>query len=206
MTDSRGYSELYERALRFAAIAHQPQTRKGSDIPYITHLVHVSVILLRHGFPMAVVITGLLHDVVEDQGYGIGEIERRFGADVAEMVAALSEQKLDAAGHKRPWEVRKQESLAHMREASEGAVAVKVADTLHNTRCVALDVRREGPAVWQRFTRGPRAMLDYHRQILQVARECLADHPLVDELAEAVADLAQVMKETSAGAPRQGAD
>ena len=112
---------------------------------------------------------------------------------MAEIVAALSERKTDAQGNKRPWEVRKREALEQMRQAIPDAVAVKVADTLHNARSIVLDARREGAKVWQRFTRGPDLMLNYYRQIVQVARERLRDHPLVDDLADAVDDLARVV-------------
>lgn len=197
MKTNVGYSELYEDALRLAAVAHRHQNRKGCDIPYITHPVHVSVILLHHGFPTEVAIAGLLHDIVEDQGYDISQIEDKFGPRVAEIVAALSEHKTDAQGAKRPWEVRKREALEHMRQASLEAVAVKAADALHNTRCTVLDVRRKGPQVWRRFTRCPRPTLNYYRQVLQIARERLHDHPLVDELADSLEYLARAVDETS---------
>jgi (p)ppGpp synthase/HD superfamily hydrolase len=188
-----GYSEPYEDALRLAATAHRHQNRKGCDVPYITHPVHVSVILLRHGFPTEVAIAGLLHDVVEDQGYELSRIEDEFGPRVAEIVAALSERKTDAQGLKRPWEVRKQEALEHMRHASPEAAAVKLADALHNVRSTALDLRREGPQVWRRFNRGPGPTLNYYRQIIHIARQRLRAHPLVDELAAAVDDLARTL-------------
>jgi (p)ppGpp synthase/HD superfamily hydrolase len=187
-----GYSELYERALRVAAIAHRDQDRKGSNVPYITHPVQVSLILLSHGFPSDLAIAGLLHDVVEDQEYPLSQIEAAFGPRVAEIVAALSEDKKDVRGNKRPWEVRKREALEHMRRADQDVAAVKAADTLHNIRCILLDARQEGTEVWERFTRGPNLMLSYYRQIAQVAREHLGDHPLVDELADAIEDLATI--------------
>ncbi len=192
------YSELYEQALRLAAILHRSQNRKGSNLPYITHPVHVSVILLRHGFSTEVAVAGLLHDIVEDQGYELAQIEAKFGVQVAEIVAALSERKEDARGAKRPWEVRKQESLEHMRQASLEAVAVKVTDTLHNVHCFALDLRREGPKLWEHFCRGPEQQLDYYSKVLQIARERLKNHPLVDELADAIENLARAIAETSA--------
>ena len=191
-----GYSESYERALRLAATIHRQQNRKGCDIPYITHPFHVSVILLRHGFPTDVAIAALLHDVVEDQGYPLSQIEDQFGPRVAEIVAALSERKTDAQGVKRPWEIRKREGLEHMRNASLDATAVKVADVLHNARSTALDVRREGLQIWQRFNRGPEQTLDYYRQILEIARQRLHDHPLVDELADVLDDLTRLVDET----------
>jgi (p)ppGpp synthase/HD superfamily hydrolase len=130
MDIEQGYSERYEQALRLAATAYRHQNRKGGDLPYISHPVHVSVILLRYGFSTDVAIAGLLHDVVEDQGVDLSEIEKRFGP----QVAALSEHKTDDQGVKRPWEARKQEALGHMREACPEVVAVKAADTLHNAR------------------------------------------------------------------------
>ena len=193
METERGYSERYERALRLAASAHRRQNRKAGDVPYITHPFHVSVILLRHGFSTDVAIAGLLHDVVEDQGVDLGEIEERFGDRVAGFVAALSERKRDAQGAKRPWEVRKREALEHMRQGDVEVAAIKVADALHNAVCTAQDVRQDGPEAWQRFNRGPESQLDYYRRILGIAREWLRDHPLVDEFAEAIEDLAQIV-------------
>jgi (p)ppGpp synthase/HD superfamily hydrolase len=195
MGEDRGYSDSYEDALRLAATVHARQSRKGTDIPYVTHLCHVSVILLDHGYSKEIAIAGLLHDVVEDQGYDLVAIEKRFGPRVAGIVAALSEDKLDADGRKRPWEVRKQGGLAQMRQAGADAVAVKVADTLHNARTIALDARREGTAVWQRFTERPLPMLAHYHQILEVARERMGGHALVQELTGALEELAQVAGE-----------
>jgi len=190
------YSERYEQALRLATTAHRHQNRKGGNLPYISHPVHVSVILLRYGFSTDAAIAGLLHDVVEDQGVDLSEIEERFGPQVVELVAALSERKTDDQGARRPWEVRKREALEHMREGSLEVAAVKAADALHNARATALDARREGPSVWQRFTRGPQALVDHYRDIVQVARERMGHHPLVDELAEAVEELGGIVRDT----------
>lgn len=189
-----GYSERYERALRVAASAHKDQDRKGSGLPYITHPVHVSVILLRHGFSLDVAIAALLHDVVEDQGYSLDRIEEQFGPAVAGIVAALSERKHDAQGRKRPWVVRKEEALESLGQAGREAVAVKAADALHNVRCMVQDVRRLGPRVWQRFNSDPESMLHHQRRVLRLAEERLGQHPLVGELAGAVEDLAGLVE------------
>lgn len=199
MKRAQAYSERYQAALVVATMAHRPQNRKGDDTPYITHPVHVSVILIRHGFPESLAIAGLLHDVVEDQGYSLGRIEEQFGPQVAEIVAALSECKRDAEGVERPWEVRKCEGLKRLRQASLGAVAVKAADALHNVRTTAADARRKGARVWRRFKRGPDALLWHYRGVAAVARERLGDHPLVDELDDAVDDLARVIDEVGSG-------
>ena len=118
----QGYSARYEAALVLATRAHRDQVRKGSDIPYVTHVFHVSAILLRYSFPEDVAIAGLLHDVVEDQDIPLSRIESDFGPVVAEMVKALSEKKMED-GQIRPWQVRKQELLDQLRNASPETAA-----------------------------------------------------------------------------------
>ncbi len=192
----KGYSTSYEEALKVATVAHLDQRRKGSQLPYVVHPIHVSVILLRHGFSTEIAIAGLLHDVVEDQGYELAEIERRFGPEVSSMVDALSEQKRDAQGNKRAWEVRKREALEKLRQASREAVAVKAADVLHNAHSFARDLRREGPEVWHHFNRGPRQQLSYYRDALDIVEERWRGHPLVTEVADAVRLLRLAVRET----------
>ncbi len=189
------YSARYEAALILAIRAHRAQLRKGSDIPYASHPIHVSVILLRLGYPEDLAVAGLLHDVVEDQDVSIAGIEEEFGPVVAEMVLAVTERKSEG-GAKRPWRVRKEEALAHMREGSQDVAALKAADVLHNTRSFAAQLRRTGSATWQHFSRGPEDALWYYRSIAGVARQRLGPVPLVDELEQAVRDLEQTIIET----------
>ncbi len=192
------YSQRYEAALSLAARAHRDQLRKGSDVPYIVHPAHVSVILIRHGFDEDVAIAGLLHDVVEDQDVPLQQIEAQFGPAVTEMVAALTERKRDG-DTERPWEARKREALHQIRQASEGAVAIKAADALHATRTLAADLRRLGPEAWVPFKRGPEESSWYYHQISEIVGERLVGHPLAGELGRAVADLDAAIAETEKG-------
>jgi (p)ppGpp synthase/HD superfamily hydrolase len=194
---SESYSERYEAALSLAARAHRHQTRKGGDVPYIVHLVHVSVILIRYGFGEDVAIAGLLHDIVEDQGYSPSALAEQFGPHVAGIVAALTENKREG-GKSRPWEVRKEEALAQARQASLDAVAVKAADVLHTSRELAADLRRLGPAMWRNLSRGPGPSLWYVGSVAAIVRERLGDHPLAAELDEAVRDLERASAEIQA--------
>lgn len=190
--DVKGFSEHYESALALAARAHQGQVRKAGDDPFIVHVVHVSVILLRHGFSRDVVIAGLLHDIVEDQDVPLADIEARFGPAVAEMVAALTERKREG-NVERPWEIRKQEALGKLRRASPETVAVKAADVLHNAHSVALVLLGEGPTIWHRFSRGPEETLWYYRSVAQIVRERLGEHPLAQELEGAIDHLERLV-------------
>jgi (p)ppGpp synthase/HD superfamily hydrolase len=162
--------------------------RKGTDIPYIVHAVHVSVILLRHGFDEDVVIAGLLHDVIEDCNVSPQQLETLFGAEVARLVEAVSEQKR-IGDRERSWEERKTEAITHLRSGGPRVAALKAADTLHNIRSIIADLALVGPAVWQRFKRGPEQTLWYYREILSAVAASLGDHPIVVELARALSDL-----------------
>ncbi len=201
MQREKGYSDRYEEALRLAVTLHRHQTRKGSGLPYIVHPIHVSVILLRHGFSIEAAIAGLLHDIVEDQGYDLDDITERFGPRIVEMVDALSERKRDARDQKRPWKVRKREALEQIQEASREAVAVKAADALHNAESFVEDLEQEGPQIWHHFNQGPEPQLAYYRRIVEVSRERLGPHPLVEELDEAVQNLAGAISETGSTQP-----
>jgi (p)ppGpp synthase/HD superfamily hydrolase len=184
------YSARYDAALALAARAHRDQVRKGTDLPYIAHVVHVSVILIRHGFGESLAIAGLLHDVVEDCDVSLATIAAAFGDEVAHLVEAVSETKaLDGAA--LPWEQRKAEKLAHLQAGGPDVAALKAADAIHNARSIAADLRTAGAAVWDRFKRGPQPTLAYYRAILDGVRTKLGDHPIVAELDAAVAELAR---------------
>ena len=75
------------RAIKFAADAHEGHYRKGTNIPYISHLMNVMKILCENNCSDEVVVAGILHDVVEDTPITIEQVERKFGKTVADMVA-----------------------------------------------------------------------------------------------------------------------
>ena len=182
------FSSRYDAALALAARAHRNQLRKGTDLPYIAHPVHVSIILIRHGFGEDLAIAGLLHDVVEDTDTSLDLIAAEFGADVARLVEAVSETK-SADGAELPWEQRKAEKLAHLVAAGPDVAALKAADAIHNLRSIIADLQSVGPALWDRFKRGPGPTLGYYQAILDPVRAKLGAHPIVAELADAVAEL-----------------
>lgn len=78
MTEQSKLSTRFEEALVFATQLHQTQVRKGGDIPYISHLLGVTALVLEDGGDEDEAIAALLHDAVEDQGGA--ETARRFAA------------------------------------------------------------------------------------------------------------------------------
>ena len=177
----------FEEALTYAARLHREQVRKGSGVPYLSHLLGVAGIALEHGASEDEAIAALLHDAVEDQGGAptLAEIRRRFGDAVADIVAACSDTDVVP---KPPWRPRKEAYIAHLASASPSARLVSAADKLHNARSILTDYRRLGEAVWGRFTGGKEGTLWYYRALVQAFR-AHDPTPLVDELERTVQEM-----------------
>lgn len=172
------FSANVERALRVAFEAHEGQTRKGDPVPYVTHPVHVALILARAGADEITLQAGLLHDVVEDcPGWTSERIEELFGPDVASTVAAVTETKGGT------WEERKQAALDHVPHMDARAVALKAADKTHNMRSLTAKLAAAPPEVaWKPFSRGPEATIDYAERLVAAIRRRLEEFPQFESL------------------------
>src|SRR5581483_712539 len=95
----------YAEAVAWAAELHGSQVRKGTSIPYLTHLLAVSSLVWEHGGDEEDAIAGLLHDAIEDTDATAADIEARFGAKVATIVLACSDTTVRP---KPPWRKRKE--------------------------------------------------------------------------------------------------
>jgi GTP pyrophosphokinase len=189
----------FGEALTFAAHLHSAQTRKGTQIPYISHLLCVAGLALEFGGTEDEAIAALLHDAVEDQGgqLTLARIRRRFGPAVADVVESCS----DADVQPRPaWRQRKEAYLAHIGHASGSARLVGAADKLHNATAILRDYRRLREGLWERFNGGKDGTLWYYRSLVG-AYKAAGPHPILDELDRVVSELdAEVSgKASSAG-------
>lgn len=187
------YSRTLDRALELAAEAHREQVRKGTGVPYVMHPVHVSILLMKHGFPEAVVVAGLLHDVVEDTNVSLESIEGAFGSEVAALVGSVTEIKTETAGGaevRRPWRIRKEEQLLRLDAAPPLTAALKAADAIHNCESTLRELDRVGPEAWERFRAPPEDQLWYFRSIATRVRKRLGDHPIARELEATIERLA----------------
>ncbi len=171
----------FEEALLYANRLHATQTRKGSDVPYVSHLLAVASLVLEAGGDEDAAIAALLHDAAEDQGglETLAEIQHRFGDAVADIVAACSDT-FDEP--KPPWHARKRAYLAHLRDATPAVLLVSCADKLHNARAIATDHRRLGDALWARFHAGRNDILWYYRELSAIF-STRGPEPLASELA-----------------------
>jgi (p)ppGpp synthase/HD superfamily hydrolase len=169
-TDTPRLTSRFDSALTYAAELHRYQTRKGSDVPYLGHLLSVASLVIEAGGSETQAIAALLHDAAEDQGgeSTLAEIRERFGGDVASIVAECS----DTFETPKPaWRERKQRYIDHLTHASDGAVLVSLADKLDNARAMLRDYRVFGEDLWQRFSvQDPKEHLWYYQSLLTVFR------------------------------------
>ena len=144
--------ELVSEAIAFAVKAHDGMRRKKSDIPYILHPMEAAVIVGTMSEDQNLIAAAALHDVVEDAGISIDEIEARFGKRVRELVESETEDKRAELPPSSTWRVRKEESLEVLKNTDDiGVLMVWMGDKLANMRAIYRDFKVEGVAMWQRF-------------------------------------------------------
>ena len=175
----------FEQALVYASRLHRKQIRKGSNIPYISHLLSVAALVLEDGGDEDEAIAALLHDAVEDQG---GEATREvifdmFGAKVIQIVDGCT----DADTIPKPsWQKRKQQYIDNLRSADASIRRVSLADKLHNARSILRDLSKNGESTWGKFKGGKEGTLWYYQTVLELFLETEADSCMVKELKQIV--------------------
>jgi (p)ppGpp synthase/HD superfamily hydrolase len=168
-------TDRFTRAVDYARIAHAGQTRKGTDIPYLTHLLSVASLVIEFGGSEDQAIAGLLHDTIEDCGEAHEAIIReQFGDAVADIVVACTDGTaegkatlVDAEAKKRDWMERKRAYLTHLAEAPDEVLLVSGCDKLHNARAIVGDLEDPdvGMNVFARFKGGVDGTLGYYESL-----------------------------------------
>lgn len=182
----------FEDALHYATLIHAGQMRKGTAIPYLSHLLGVASIAMEYGANEDESIGALLHDAGEDAGGAgrIGDIRLRFGDAVANIVAGCT----DTVETPKPeWRLRKEKYIAHISSASASVRLVSASDKLHNARAILRDLRAHGAPLWSRFTGGKEGSLWYYRELVIAFRNA-GSSDLIDELDRVVGEIETLAK------------
>jgi len=197
--------ERFEAALVFANQLHRKQKRKTSGVPYVAHVLGVAAIVIEDGGGEDEAIAALLHDSLEDQGrhYPGGvdalaaEIESRFGPEVRRMVEALTERSSDEeraiADKRERWRAHKRAYFVQIATAGADVRRISCADSLYNTRSLAMGFRRLGIRLWTRFMTGRGDDQIWAYRSAAEAFQAAGTGPLADELAAAVNDLERMI-------------
>jgi (p)ppGpp synthase/HD superfamily hydrolase len=191
-------SSKFTGAVDYARHLHI-EARKGSNIPYMAHLLGVaSLVMGENGHaPVPVtedmVIAAILHDAVEDHGgmLRLRDIEHNFGADVARMVAGLSDSFAEDSNQKASWQERKAGYVERLANEPLDVQLISAADKLYNARTILSDYRDIGARVWDRFKRGRNEQLWYYRELLRVFKTQPANR-IVEEFERVVKELEEL--------------
>jgi GTP pyrophosphokinase len=181
-------SDRFTVGLAYAANAHAGQLRKGTSIPYLSHLLAVTAIVLEHGGDEESAIAALLHDAVEDAGgkSRLADIRTRFGDSVALIVEGCTDADTTP---KPPWRKRKESYLARLGDEPAAVQLVSAADKLHNARSLLADHMVVGSDLWSRFSGGKVGTLWYYRALVNAYSRAPAR--LLEELDRVVTALEQ---------------
>ena len=191
-------SERFTRAVDYARTLHI-ERRKGTEIPYMAHLVGVASLVMgesgRVEFPVTedMVIAALLHDTVEDYGGEprLRDVAFNFGANVARMVEGLSDTLAVDSSNKEPWEERKRKYVERLRLEPRDVQLISAADKLYNAQSILTDYRLIGKEIWKRFKRGRDEQLGYFHALLDVFKGS-GTNGIVDEFERVVEQLKQI--------------
>jgi len=167
-SSERLLSPKFNEAVNWALELHSNHQRKGTSIPYVSHLFAVTALVLEAGGTEAEAIAAILHDAVEDSPATVGEVRERFGDEVAKIVDGCTDAYDEP---KPPWKERKLAYIKHLEHAPESGLLVSLADKTHNARAILADYRDIGDELWGRFTTGREGTLWYYRTLRDVLSE-----------------------------------
>ncbi|TWT14289.1 HD domain-containing protein [Planomicrobium sp. CPCC 101079] len=167
-------NQLIDNAIQFAAAKHAGQTRKGTDIPYISHPFAVAMMLKEHKQRDEVVAAGLLHDTLEDTDATKQEVRELFGQEILALILSASEPDKSL-----PWEARKLHTIEALPARTKEELALIAADKLHNLRSIQQDVIQYGEAVWTRFNRGKRDQCWYCMSLAHALKDRKEEVPFI---------------------------
>lgn len=166
-------SEIINKALIFATEKHRNQKRKFSDLPYIMHPIEVAQIISTITVEPEVIVSGILHDTIEDCHVSSEEIEKQFGSYVIDLVKSETEEKYDDIPREESWCRRKQESLEMLKSSTDINVKILwLADKLSNMRSFCAMYKQEGLEMWKKFNeKDPAVQKWYYYEVLKNTAE-----------------------------------
>lgn len=172
---------LLQKAIEFAAMKHEGAVRKGTSIPYFTHVIEAMEIVARMTEDEEIRAAAVLHDTLEDTPTTQEELVHFFGQRVAGLVAAESENKRRDLPEKETWLVRKQETIQHLEKAGTEIRMITLGDKLSNVRAMYRDHYLLGEKFWEKFNNpDSKAQGMYYCAMVNIFRK---DEAICDTLA-----------------------
>jgi len=190
-------SPRLSEAFALACQVHQNRARRGTNVPYLVHLLAVVALVGESGGNEDEMIAAMLHDTLmegDESGLLTG-IQARFGEVVAETIRFCTDHALGE--EKAPWLERKQAYLSRLIHAPLPSLRVVCADKLHNAQSISRELKLSGPGAFERFKGDRDGTLWYYRSLARLFGALVQDEPSLDpgframirELRETVAGL-----------------
>jgi len=192
-------SPRYFEAVAYASGLHAGQTRKGTSIPYMSHLLGVSSLVIEALGDEDQAIAALLHDAAEDCGGEprLVEIGEMFGPRVALIVRGCSDSLVEDPTEKEEWKERKEAYIKHVADAHFDVIVVSCADKLNNARALWTDIQRDGVRTMTRFNATGRQTAWYYSELLRIFTRRNAPEDLLIPLRDVVFNLVRVLENPS---------
>ena len=171
------------RAINIASFAHRDHVRKGTDIPYVSHVFGVMHFVSQVTDDEDILIGALFHDILEDvpEEYSAEQMAADFGDRVVDLVLGVTKDDSITS-----WQERSDAYLAHLREADAGSVLISAADKLHNLLSIHADLDAMGDDLWDRFNSSAERQTWWYRSVCDVVQDRLPGNPLGAELRQQV--------------------
>jgi Ni,Fe-hydrogenase III large subunit len=167
---------IAQEALAYARELHRGQRRDSDAAPFILHPLEVAALLHNSNQPQHVVVAGILHDAIEDSDAQSKDIAERFGAQVAAIVAAMTE---DPAIEE--YTARKAALRDQIARFGNDAIAVYAADKVAKVRELRAQIGRD-PSLLQDPDENLRLRLDHYGESLGMLEHADRNHPIVRQL------------------------
>ena len=183
-------SNEFYKAFEMACEEHKGHVRKGSNIPYIGHLLGVASSVIEAGGTENQAIAAFLHDMVEDTSTSVKQIDKKFGKTVAKIVDACTDAtKAEKDAEKKAlknasqevkdeqWLARKSKYLEKLKKKTmkDRSVLVALADKTYNAENTAADLRSknddEREEVWSKFNAGEELQKKWYCGLLEAFKE-----------------------------------
>lgn len=169
---AQGLDERLYQAYAYAAAAHEGQLRKGTRLPYFTHIITTMNYALELTDDIEVLQAAILHDTLEDTQVTFEDIRRMFGSRVAALVEDETEDKRPDRPASETWEIRKRETIERLKERPLDVKVITLADKTANLESIVKEWQRVGDRIWLKFNQQDKKKQEwYFRSIRENLKE-----------------------------------
>lgn len=154
-------AQLY-KAYTYAAKAHVGQLRKKTEIPYIAHIITTMNYAIELTKDIEVLQAAILHDTVEDTCVTLDDLKKEFGDRVACLVETETENKRRNMLASQTWEIRKRETIEHLKKASLDTKVIVLADKTANLESIVKEQRHISGNIWKKFNQPDKAKQEWY--------------------------------------------